>query len=74
MLCLSLSRLQVRKRGLLLSVVRSMPGLDQFPSELAVALDERIGTRLLHMYGYPEEEELGIRSADALQGELTAQL
>lgn len=66
--------MQVRKRNLVLAVVRSMAGQDQFPSTLATALSQRIDTWILPMYGYTEEEELATLSPNALRGALVVLL
>lgn len=61
--------LQVRKRGMLLAVVQGMVGQSAFPPALAKALDARIDTWLLPMYGFTMEEELGVLPPGKLKGE-----
>jgi hypothetical protein len=59
---------QVRARGTLSTVIRELPGQQQFPDRLIVALEQRISTWFLPMYGFSEAEELGRLDPAALQG------
>ena len=60
--------MQVRKRNMLLHVLRELPGHASFPVQLAKAMDARLRTWLMPMYGYSEEEELGTLSSTELEG------
>lgn len=65
---------QVKKRGngSVLQAVRALPGHAQFPAVLASAVVERINTWFQPIYGFNEEEELGVLSPDALHGARSA--
>lgn len=60
----------MRARGNLPTVIRELPGQQQFPDRLIVALEQRISTWFLPMYGFSEAEELGRLDPAALQGVL----
>ena len=45
-----------------------MPGHADFPPALVHTLDQRIATWFVPMYGYGEEEELGLLEPAALKG------
>lgn len=58
----------MRARGTLLAVVKSIAGQSNLPTLLLKAVDERISTRIMPIFGDTVEEELGTLSAGALQG------